>query len=119
MSDQFETVDEYIESFPEGVRLILEELRSTIRSSAPEAVEVISYRIPTFKLGGKSLIYFAAWKNHIGVYPVPATNEDLDRQLAPYRSGADTLRFPLRDPMPLGLIENVVQFLVQRLSERA
>ena len=119
MSDMFETVDEYIESFPDEVQLILEELRSTIRNSAPEAVEVISYKIPTFKLGGKPLIYFAAWKNHIGIYPVPSTYEALDRELAPYRSGADTLRFPLRDPIPLGLIEKVVQFLVQRLNDRS
>jgi len=118
MPDQFETVDEYIGSFPDEVRPILEELRATIRSEIPEAVEVISYKIPTFKLGGKSFIYFAAWKNHIGIYPVPSTNEDLDRELSPYRSGADTLRFPLRDPIPLGLIEEVVQFLVQRLNDR-
>jgi uncharacterized protein YdhG (YjbR/CyaY superfamily) len=69
---KFQTVDEYIKTFPEDVQIILENIRQTIREVAPEAAEAISYGIPTFKLKGRDLVYFAAWKNHIGFYPMPS-----------------------------------------------
>lgn len=69
---QFETIDEYIKTFPEDVQAILEKIRETIRKAAPEAVETISYQMPAFKLNGRTLVYFAAWKNHIGFYPMPS-----------------------------------------------
>jgi uncharacterized protein YdhG (YjbR/CyaY superfamily) len=72
MKKQLETINEYISAFPKNVQRILEEIRRTIRQAAPEAVEVISYRIPTLKLNGKTLVQFAAFKNHIGLFP-PAT----------------------------------------------
>jgi uncharacterized protein YdhG (YjbR/CyaY superfamily) len=72
---KFETIDEYIESFPEKVQNVLEKLRATVQETAPEAVESISYDMPTFKLNGKRLVYFSAWKNHIGFYSIPKGNE--------------------------------------------
>ena len=69
---QFKTMDEYINTFPEDIQKLLEKIRETIRNVAPEAVETISYQMPTFNLDGKYLIHFAAWKNHIGFYPIPA-----------------------------------------------
>src|SRR2546425_7085682 len=72
---KFETMDEYIESFPENVQSVLEKRRATVQEAAPEAVESISYDMPTFKLNGQRLVYFSAWKNHIGFYSIPKGNE--------------------------------------------
>ena len=72
MRKQFETIDDYIKTFPTDVQSILEKMRQTIRKTAPDAVEAISYQMPTFKLNGKNLVHFAAFKNHIGFYPIPS-----------------------------------------------
>ena len=71
---QFETIDEYIKTFPKDVQIILGKMRETIKRAAPDAVETISYQIPTFKLKGTSLVHFAAFRKHIGLYP-PAPRE--------------------------------------------
>src|SRR5688572_27108091 len=81
---RFQTIDEYIESFPDDVRPVLEQVRQTIREAAPEALEAISYQIPTFKLRGRYLVYFSGWKNHISLYPLPAVTGALDEELTPY-----------------------------------
>jgi hypothetical protein len=108
------TVDGYLESFPDEVRALLGEVRRTIHASAPGAAEKISYGIPTVTLDGKTLIYFAGWKRHLSVYPVPAADPDLERELAPYRAARSTLRFPLGKPVPLDLIARVVTLLRQQ-----
>lgn len=114
MAEQFATIDQYIGSFPEDVQVILEEVRRRIRDVAPEAGETISYRIPTMTLGGRHLVYFAGWKHHISVYPVPAVDESFEQELAPYLAGRGTVRFPLNKPIPYGLIERMVALLVQQ-----
>lgn len=114
MAEQFATIDQYIASFPEDVQVVLEEVRRRIRNVAPEAGETISYQIPTMTLSGRHLVYFAAWKRHISVYPVPALEESFERELAPYRAGRGTVRFPLNKPIPYGLIERLVALLVQQ-----
>lgn len=114
MSDRFETVDGYIESFPPDVQVILEEVRRMIRTAAPGAEETISYQIPTVTLGGKYLVYFAGWKRHLSLYPIHAFDEPLEGQIACYRSGKDTLRFPLSEPIPFELIERIVSALMER-----
>ena len=114
VAEQFATIDQYIASFPEDVQVILEEVRRRIRNVAPEAGETISYQIPTMTLSGRHLVYFAAWKHHISVYPVPAVDESFERQLAPYRAGRGTVRFPLNKPIPYGLIERLTALLVQQ-----
>jgi uncharacterized protein YdhG (YjbR/CyaY superfamily) len=78
---EFRTIDEYIKTFPEDVQIILEKIRQTIRKAAPEAVEAISYGIPTFKLNGRYLVYFAAWKNHIGFYPMPSGRKSIQKRV--------------------------------------
>src|ERR1700704_6046319 len=92
---QFRTIDEYIETFPKDVQPILEKIRQTIRKAAPEAVETISYQMPTFKLNGKNLVYFAAWKNHIGFYAMPSGTEAFKKELSPYQGAKGSVRFPI------------------------
>ena len=108
----FSSIDEYIASFPDEVQKILEELRATIKATAPNTKEKISYQIPTFELNGRNLIHFAAWKKHIGMYPIPAGSEAFEKALAHYMDGKGTLKFPLDKPLPLELIREIVQFRV-------
>jgi uncharacterized protein YdhG (YjbR/CyaY superfamily) len=114
MTRQFATIDEYIGSFPEDVQVVLGKVRSTIRNAAPGAGERISYQIPAFTVGGRDLVYFAAWKHHISLYPVPVEDEAFEQELAPYRAAKSTVRFPLRKPVPYDLIERLVARRVER-----
>jgi len=104
----FATVDDYIASYPPDVRDILEKIRRTILAAAPGTEETISYAIPTVTLDGRYLIYFAGWKRHISVYPIPEGDSALQLDLAPYKHARGTLRFPLSKPIPYELIERVV-----------
>ena len=114
MASQVETIDQYIAPFPPDVRTILESVRRTIRKAAPEAEETISYGMPTFTLGGKYLVYFAAWKRHIAIYAVSDVDEALDEELSPYKAAKGTLQFPMREPVPYELIERVVAHHVRQ-----
>ncbi len=105
------TIDEYIAGFPAEVQALLQEMRATIRATAPEATEAISYRMPTFKLHG-ILVHFAAFKNHIGFYPVPSGLEAFKEELAAYKGGKGSVQFPLDQPLPLALVEKIVRFRV-------
>ena len=105
------SVDDYIRTFPGDVQAVLESIRRTMRTAAPEAVETISYGMPTLLLDGKHLVHFAAWKHHVSVYPVPVADEAFERQIAPYRSGRSTAKFPLASPVPYDLIETLVAHL--------
>ncbi|MGB7805371.1 MAG: DUF1801 domain-containing protein [Actinomycetota bacterium] len=111
MATTFSTVDEYIGSFPDDVRIILEEIRRRIRIAVPEAAETISYQIPTFALNGSAFVFFAGWKHHVAVYPIPSGDEAFERELAPYRAAKGTLKFPLKQPIPFDLIERVAALL--------
>ena len=106
----FNSIDEYIGSFPEDVQKIMKQLRATIKSAAPEAGEKISYNMPTFTLNGTHLVYFAGWKNHIAFYGAPKGNAEFKEDLSSYESGAGTLQFPYAQPMPLDLITKIVNF---------
>jgi uncharacterized protein YdhG (YjbR/CyaY superfamily) len=110
---KFETVDAYIASFPPDVRHILEEVRATIRRATRGTEEKISYDIPTCTLNGERVVYFAGWKRHISVYPIPGGDAAFDAELAPYRAARGTLRFPLDKPIPLDLIGKVAATLLQ------
>src|SRR5260370_16343508 len=105
---KFETINEYIEAFQESVRTLLEKMRGTVEEDAPEAIESISYDMPTFKLDGKRLVYFSAWKNHIGFYSIPEGNEAFRKQLSPYSGPKGSLRFPLEKPIPYDLVKKIV-----------
>ncbi len=113
-----DAVDEYISRFPPEIRRILEQVRETIRKAAPDAAEKISYGMPTFALAG-NLVHFAAFKTHIGFYPVPSGIEAFNDRLAGYRGGKGSVRFPLDQPMPLELIRDVVLFRVRENQEKA
>ena len=112
MAEKFATVDDYIGSFPPDVQPILREVRSTILEVVPTAEETISYQMPSMVLDGRHLVYFAAWKHHVGLYPVPASDEAFERELAPFRASKGTVRFPLGQPIPYDLIKRVVALLV-------
>ena len=116
---RFTTVDEYISSFPSDVQATLQAVRQTMRTAAPGTEETISYDIPTLTLGGRYVVYFAGWKHHISVYPVPAVEGQLGKDLEPYVAGKGTLKFPLDKPIPFDLIEQVVRLLIeQRVAEK-
>ncbi len=110
---EFKTIDGYIKTFPKEVQVILEKIRRTIREAAPDAVESISYQIPTFKLNGKYLVYFAGWKNHIGFYPVPSGIVAFNKELSPYITGKGTVQFPLDKPIPFDLVEKIVKYRIK------
>ena len=114
MAGQWRTVEEYIGSFPDDVQAVLREVRRRILSVVPEAGEKISYQIPAMTLGGKRMVHFAAWKHHLSLYPVPDSDPAFAAELAPYLAGKGTLRFPLDEPIPGGLIERVVTLLAQQ-----
>ena len=111
------SVDDYIATFPAGVQKRLQSIRRAIRKAAPEAEEKISYRIPAFTLGG-NLIYFAAFSNHIGVYPGAAAIVAMKADLQGYRTAKGTVQFPHDQPLPLPLIEKLVQFKVDHNAQR-
>jgi len=102
------TIDTYIAAFPVEVQAILESLRAAIRAAAPDAVEAISYQMPTFKLKGKNLAHFAAYKHHIGFYPTPAPIEHFAEELTPYKTSKGAVQFPLDQPLPFELIKRIV-----------
>ena len=108
------SVDDYIASCPDDVREILSRIRAKVRSVLPDAEERISYQMPTITLDGRALVHFAAWKHHIGLYPLPEADHELQAELAPYETGKGTARFPLNRPVPYDLIEQ----LVTRLADQ-
>ena len=109
-----ESIDTYIAGFSSKVQSILKKIRSTVRKAAPKAKEKISYRMPAFFQDG-ALIYFAAFKNHIGIFPPVRGDATLLKQLAPYRGPKGNLKFSLDEPMPYDLIRRIV---ISRLKER-
>ena len=107
---KFTSVDEYIASSPEETQKALEEVRSIIKSAAPNARENISYQIAAFRVNGRNYISIAGWKDHISIYPIPSGSEAFNKQIVKYTSGRGTLKFPLDKPLPLKLIEKAVKY---------
>jgi uncharacterized protein YdhG (YjbR/CyaY superfamily) len=112
------TIDEYIAGFPLDVQDILQKIRATIRQAAPEAQEKISYQMPTFALNG-NLVHFAAFKNHIGFYPIPSGIEAFKEDLSPYKQGKGSVQFPLDQPIPYDLIARITAFRARENLEKA
>jgi uncharacterized protein YdhG (YjbR/CyaY superfamily) len=110
----FASVEDYLGSLPEQARSVMDELRRTIRAVVPDVGEKISYSMPTFTLDGTSLVHVAAWKNHIGLYPLPPLDGDLAQEVAPYRGAKDAMHLPLRGPVLYELVGRVVSALVDR-----
>lgn len=111
-------IDEYISRFPAEVQAILEDVRTTIRRAAPLAQEVISYQMPAFRQDG-ILVYFAAWKNHIGFYPPISGDEALEKAVAQYAGPKGNLQFSLDKPIPFHLITRIVKLRVKQNNEKA
>jgi uncharacterized protein YdhG (YjbR/CyaY superfamily) len=107
--DKPKSVDEYLAALPEAPRVALEKLRKTIKAAAPQAVETISYQMPTFKLDGRFLVSYAAFKDHCSLFPwTEAMVEVFGDELEPYLSGKGTLRFTADAPMPAALVKKIV-----------
>jgi uncharacterized protein YdhG (YjbR/CyaY superfamily) len=115
---RFNSIDEYIAAFPEDIQIILQQIRETIQAAAPDAIEKISYQMPTFAQNG-NLVHFAAFKNHIGFYPTPSGTEAFKEEIARYQSGKGSIQFPLDEPMPLDLITRIVKMRVAENLQKA
>ena len=114
--NRFDTVDDYIKSFPKDTQAVLQKVRQTIKKVAPKATEAISYQIPAFKLNSKYLLYYSGWKTHISLYPIPPGTEVFKKEIAPYVKGKGTISFSLDKPIPYGLIEKVAAFHLKNLA---
>lgn len=113
MNNLFKNTDEYISIYPEDVQGLLKEIRTTIRQLAPDAEESISYGMPAYKLHGRPLVYFAAFKNHIGFYATPTGHSEFAEKLSKYKQGKGSVQFPIDEPLPLQLITEIVKFRVE------
>jgi uncharacterized protein YdhG (YjbR/CyaY superfamily) len=113
----FKSIDDYIASRPEAVQRVLKRVRSIIRKAVPGANETISYQIPAYKLHGRPVVYFAGWSQHYSLYP---SNDRLvaafKDQLARYEISKGTIRFPLSEPIPVKLIENIAKFRANEVA---
>jgi len=111
-------IDNYIASFPEEIQMALDKMRAIIKKAAPNAAEVISYGMPAFRLNG-NLVYFAAWKTHIGFYPTSSGIAAFKKEFADYKSSKGAVQFPIDKPFPSGLIKKIVKFRVKEDSLKA
>lgn len=114
---RFKTIDKYIAEFPKDVAVRLKTIRTIIKKQAPKAVEVISYNMPAFKLNGV-LIYFAAFANHIGLYPYPSSVTAFKSELKKYKTGKSTIQFQHSEKLPVGLITKIVKFRVKEKTTK-
>ncbi|GLV55450.1 hypothetical protein KDH_22940 [Dictyobacter sp. S3.2.2.5] len=114
----FTTIGEYISTFPADMQVILEKVRQTIHKVAPEAVETISYAMPAFDLNGKHVVFFAGWKHHISVYPLPAGDEAFQQAIVPYKRARGSIQFPLDKPIPYDLVEQIATLLIKETPQK-
>ena len=105
---KFTSINEYISTLPENAQKAMGEIIAAIKAKVPNAEEHISYNMPAFKVNGEYFVHFSAWKNHIGMYPIPAGNEAFQKQIESYRSAKSSLNFP----MPIKLIEKFIKFRI-------
>jgi uncharacterized protein YdhG (YjbR/CyaY superfamily) len=110
------TVDKYISGLPDDVRPIMERIRIMVHVLVPDAEETMSYGMPTITRDGRYLMYFAGWKKHVAIYPLPAGDAEFERDIAPYRAAKGTARFPLGKPIPYELIERLLALLIAQRS---
>jgi uncharacterized protein YdhG (YjbR/CyaY superfamily) len=116
----YKSVDDYLAAQPESAQRILGRVRSAIRKAMPEAEEVISYKIPAYKLHGRVVLYFAGWKEHYSLYPASGgLVAEFRDELAPYELSKGTIRFPLSQPVPAKLIERIAKFRAQEAATRS
>jgi len=111
------SVKKYIAGFPRETQQVLKAVRATVVKAAPQAEEAIKYGIPTLVFHGNMLSY-GAWKNHIGMYPVPEGDSEFTKAIAAYTSGKSSAQFPFDKPLPVKLIATLVKLLVARTKEK-
>ncbi|HLT75216.1 MAG TPA: DUF1801 domain-containing protein [Ohtaekwangia sp.] len=116
MKKDIKSVDEYISGFPTAVQSQLKKIRSVIKKEAGDAVEMISYGMPAYKLSGKPLVYFAAYDHHIGFYATPSGHSEFTEELSKYKQGKGSVQFPLDEPLPIDLIQRIVAFRVKEAN---
>jgi len=119
MAKKFATMDAYIAALPEGPRVIMDTVRDTMRALVPEAEETIRYDMPAWRLNGETIIHIAAWKQHLGLYPVYRGDAAFEARLAPYRDKKDSVKFGYKQDMPFALIEAIVQGQLARIEKTA
>lgn len=112
MATTYDSVDDYIAALPDQSRRIITDIRRIVRRVDPDSDDRISYQIPTVTQGGRSVVYYAAWKHHIGMYPIPEFEAELQADIAAFRASKDTVRFPLSKPIPYDLIERLLTALL-------
>jgi uncharacterized protein YdhG (YjbR/CyaY superfamily) len=110
--DKPKNVDEYIAQFPDEIKKLLFEMRKIIRNAAPNAEESMGYGMPAYKTNGKPLVYFAAFKSHIGFYATPTGHSEFAKELSNYKQGKGSVQFPINEPLPYDLIKRIVEFRV-------
>jgi len=110
------SIDEYIQSFPKEVKIILKKIRAVIKKSAPKSEETISYGIPTFDINGKHLVHFAGFKKHIGFFPTPSAITAFKKELTEYKTAKGSIQFSLNKPIQYDLIEKIVKFRVNEIK---
>lgn len=111
-------IDKYILQFPDNVQVILQKIRTLIIDNAPETEELFAYGMPAYKTNKKPLVYFAAYKNHIGFYATPSGHHLFKEELSIYKQGKGSVQFPIDEPIPYKLIEKIVKFRVAENNER-
>lgn len=119
MKIDFKSVDQYIESFPQDIQVLLKKIREVIINNAPNAVESISYGMPAYKLNGKPLVYFAGYKSHIGFYATPTGHAEFAEELSVYKQGKGSVQFPINEPVPYDLIKRIVAFRVTENNQKS
>lgn len=117
-STKFSNVDEYIATFPSTVRIVLQQIRATIKQTAPEANESIAYGMPAYKLNNLPLVYFGGFKNHIGFFATPSGHAEFAQALSQYKQGKGSVQFPFDEPLPVELIKEIVLFRVKENVEK-
>ena len=128
MSEKFTSVEAYLDSIPPQSRPALDELRRVVHETVPGAEEAIGYQILAIRRDGHALLYLAGWREHVSMYPVPAGDPELERDVAPYVAGKDTVKLPLSQPLPLDLVRRIAGalagsglmagFVMRRLRKR-
>jgi uncharacterized protein YdhG (YjbR/CyaY superfamily) len=118
MAPKPKNIDQYLEGLPSGTKKMLQQIRSTVKKTTPGVEEVISYSIPAFKFNKRVLLYFAGWRDHVSIYPVPKANATLQKQISRYQTGRGTLQFPLDKPLPVKFISKIVALRMKENAER-
>lgn len=113
------TVDGYLAAFPEGTQAVFEQIRAIVLKAAPKATQKISYGIPAFMLNDTFLVYVAAYKKHVSIYPAPVKHPDFKADFAAYKTSTGTIQFPLDEPLPLPLIRRIIKHMLQENKKRS